>query len=71
MNFDLLPGSNVNCYTSKEFPSKWMLTELLVGGGGGGGDGHTMPDQPNLLPTPLLVWRLLEEKKKEIKDTPG
>ena len=68
MNFDLLPGSNINRYTGKEFPSKCMLTELLVGRGG---DGHTMPDQPNLLPTPLLVWRLFEEKKKEIKDTPG
>ena len=42
MNFDLLPGSNVNPYTGKEFPSigKWILTELLVGGGGGGGGGR-------------------------------
>ena len=34
MNFDLLPGSNVNRYTGKEFPCKWMLIELLLGGGG-------------------------------------
>ena len=41
MNFDLLSGSNVNRYTGKEFPSKWMLTELLVGRGvGGGGWAH-------------------------------
>ena len=39
MNFDLLPGNNVYCYTSKESP----ISELLWGGGGGG---DIMPDQP-------------------------
>ena len=38
MNFDLLPGSNVNRYTGKEFPSKWNW--FSFGGGGGGGEGH-------------------------------
>ena len=42
MNFDLLPGSNVNRYTGKEFPSKWNW--FSFGGGGGGG---IMSDQPN------------------------
>ena len=35
MNFDLLPGNNVYCYTGKESPT--CISELLWGGGGGGG----------------------------------
>ena len=70
MNFDTLPGSNVNRYTGKEFPCKWMLTELLffVGEGGGG----IMPDQPNFASyTPGLETTLTITNTQYVFNTQG